>query len=190
VLAARAWHDGGMAKRYPDEVKARVLELYQQHGAAEAARLSGVPVGSVKGWAHRAGLRNGGIEQVQAAVAMRVASAAEKRAALADNLLDDAERFRTLAWAPSELIRYDGGEHGRGWVTFVLERPTPSEQLALVKAMNTALNAAQLLAGEATERHAHVAGSAEAILEAELEAELRAYQQGREDARVEAEAEG
>lgn len=35
------------------EQKAAALDLYAQHGAAEAAKATGIPSGTIKAWAHR-----------------------------------------------------------------------------------------------------------------------------------------
>ena len=46
---------GPLTMLYTDEQRAEAVDLYVKHGAAEAARLSGISNRSIRGWAKAAG---------------------------------------------------------------------------------------------------------------------------------------
>ena len=78
-------------KVYPDDVQARAVLLYLEYGAKEASRRTGVPVGTVSSWASRADVAITRERRINAHVDMLKATAEERRARLADRMLDLAE---------------------------------------------------------------------------------------------------
>lgn len=81
---------------YSDEVKARAVALARDHGPAQAARLlaaDGITAkpGTIRSWASRAGVATVAATNTRAATEVRLATAAERRARLADRLLEIAE---------------------------------------------------------------------------------------------------
>lgn len=56
------------APRHTPEQKARALELYHDHGPAEASRQTGIPKNTITSWGVRAGLHSVAPERTRAAV--------------------------------------------------------------------------------------------------------------------------
>lgn len=80
-----------MRPKYTAARKAELLALYREHGAAETARRTGVPKGTLTSLAKRAGVTSAAAETTRAATAQYVANADARRARLADRLLELAE---------------------------------------------------------------------------------------------------
>lgn len=137
-------------RRYTPDEKTHALDLYTAHGPAEAARLTGIPAPTIRSWASRNHLTDERNATVAAAVAARKLSFEERRAALADRLLAEAEVALT-----HELGRLD-----------------QADLRDLVGARTRAIHDHLLLAGEATARHEHVTVDAVDAEIARLEAEL------------------
>jgi hypothetical protein len=72
----------------------------------------------------------------RAATEAKVADAKARRAALALNLLGDAERLREQLWQPHEYIDHGGKDFVR--VTWTQPEPTPTDKLRLVQAATMA----------------------------------------------------
>ncbi|MGK2947778.1 MAG: transposase [Acidimicrobiales bacterium] len=66
-------------RTYTDEQKAEALALYASHGAAETARLTGVPEGTLQSWAHRSGVATACNENRRANVEALKTKWAERR---------------------------------------------------------------------------------------------------------------
>lgn len=87
----------GRRAPYPAETRRRALELYLEHGSAETARILKaegieVPANTVAQWGTRAGVTVTRSQNVEASIQAAVRSAAERRARMADRLLDIAEQ--------------------------------------------------------------------------------------------------
>lgn len=121
-------------RRYTDDERAAALEHYLAHGPAEASRLTGIPAATIRSWASRENLTDTRNATVAAAVAARKLTFEERRAALADRLLAEAE----IA-LEHELGRLDH-----------------ADLRDLVGARTRAIHDHLLLAGEATSRSEHV----------------------------------
>lgn len=80
-----------MKRTYTAEEKAHALELYAEHGAAEAGARTGINPNTIRSWASREHLTDPRNQRVAAAVAARKITAEQRRSDLADRLLDIAE---------------------------------------------------------------------------------------------------
>ncbi|HEX9994516.1 MAG TPA: hypothetical protein VGB14_16420 [Acidimicrobiales bacterium] len=142
--------------KYDDAVKAEALRLYATEGIAAAEQATGVPRGTLKSWASRAGVE--GCNQNPAAAAAVRATMAERRERLAEALMGDVERLRVQLFAPcveQKPIALSGGRGHPGRVEIaVVERdqPTFGEQVKIMTAIGIAVDKVQLLTGEATQR--------------------------------------
>lgn len=126
----------------PPETRARAIELAQQVGVTAAAEATGVSKGSVSMWCKEAGVQTVQSERTAKAVAAIRANAEERKARLADRLLEIAEAGtdRTL-----EIL-------------------SEAQMRDLVGAWTRAIHDAQLLSGGATSRPEH-----KSQLDAEIE---------------------
>lgn len=142
-----------MARRvYNDEEKQRALAIYETEGLAEASKRTGVPKATLSDWAQANGLRTFGAERTAAATAVRKASIDERRAALAEKLLEVAELGLDLEME----ILADGKAPLRD----------------VVGARTRAIHDLQLLSGGSTSRHEH-AGLTGEVLDAARDGALR-----------------
>lgn len=149
------------APKVSPEVKAQALALYEEHGAAEASRRTGVPENTISQWARRAGVTMTRAEKTRAATAQHVATLAERRARLAADLLDDAEKLRLSLWSSCKVHHWGStSERDRNVVTTTTEfmeheidQPTFTDQKNILLACAIAIDKSNLLSGEATSRH-------------------------------------
>lgn len=131
-----------MARRtFTDAEKAHALELYAEHGKAEAARMTGISAGTIGAWASRAGVATGAAENLRAATAVATARrtfvAEEFRARMVETLAQVAERA-----AAKELERLAGSK---------------ASLHEIVGARTRAIHDLQLLSGDPTTRTETVA---------------------------------
>lgn len=116
--------------KWSDEQREKALELCREHGPRHAARETGIPFGTISGWAKDAGVASDAT-RTQAATEVRQARWAERRAGLTD----------LLGQAAQELV----------------EKARKSEDLRAAKdamlAAAIAVDKAQLLSGGVTSRH-------------------------------------
>lgn len=154
-----------MARRaYTDDERAAALELYVEHGAAETARRTGIPDGTLQSWAHRAGLKSVATETTAVAVEAAMVSLAERKATLASDLLADAQKLRAQLFAPTTTrkpMTVSDGAHLGSHVEVVdvdLDQPTFAEQTRIMTSIAIAIDKVQILTGQATEitEHRHV----------------------------------
>jgi transposase-like protein len=77
-------------RTYTDEQKTEALELYREHGPAEAARRTSIPTKTIASWASRSKTRmdSEAPQRLQIAAAVASLVAAEKRAKIADAMWD------------------------------------------------------------------------------------------------------
>lgn len=119
--------------RHDPDTKAEALRLVAEVGPCEAARRLGIPEGTVKSWARRAGISSPNGEQTAKAVATASVAWAVRRAALVD------EMGRAATKAVARLNeRLDG------------DTTTGLRDLAVSAAVM--IDKAQLLSGQATGR--------------------------------------
>lgn len=78
-------------------------------------------------------------EMVRAATEAKKIDAKAKRAALADKLLDDAERLRLQLWLPAHVYNFGGKENTYEEAT--IDRPTFADQRNIIQAISVAANA-------------------------------------------------
>lgn len=81
---------------YSDETKTRAVALYLEHGPAEAARRmeaegTKIPQGTIRAWASHGDVATTRLENLHANTDALKATAEERRARLADRMLDLAE---------------------------------------------------------------------------------------------------
>lgn len=79
-----------MSQAYTDKQKTEALELYMEHGPAEASRQCDIPSGTIRSWAYRADLPRLRYEKTEAATKASSARAELKREELRELLLDQA----------------------------------------------------------------------------------------------------
>lgn len=145
-------------RRWTDEQRDQALALVAEVGTSEAARRTGVPIGTIGSWAHRAGVTAPDVDTTAAKTAARVATTAERRARLAENLLGDLEIIRERLTAPmtERVVRTVSLGNNAGSETEIvdveLDMPKPADQRALMAAITAGLDAIQVALGEATER--------------------------------------
>src|SRR5215207_3909618 len=86
--------------RYTPEQKADALDLLATSGAAEAARITGIPVGTIASWGSRSGVTAPPAHETAVATAARLAQWADRRAELSNRMGEVAatvvERLATV----------------------------------------------------------------------------------------------
>ncbi len=126
-----------MARRtYTPEQKADALASYVEHGAAETARRTGIPEGTLVSWAHRNGVQSVATERTQAAVQAMQAKWAERRAVMVDEI--GAVAHMALARVEQSIAK---------------ENPSGRDAKDFATTMAILVDKAQLLGGDATTRH-------------------------------------
>lgn len=153
--------------KWSDTDRAHALDLLRNGNTlADTARQTGIPKRTVSDWARAEGIETSTPQaRAKTARAREVLEAvtAEKRADLAAGLLADAQRLRAELFAPCVEKRAmavnQGGDQGQEIevAEVPLDRPTPTDQVKIMTAVAIAVDKIQLLTGEATERHEHVA---------------------------------
>lgn len=170
-----------MSRRtYTDQQRADALELYLQHGLAEAARLYSVPRGTLSSWAVRAGVQTDAAvaaaqrEQTDAARARWAEVTQEHREELAGRLLAEVHTLLDQVQEPTtyyRVVTLSGGQGAGASAAVVpvdVPHPLAKDQQARVAAVASLVEKLQLLTGQATERHD--------LGDLDLEAEVHAQQ--------------
>jgi transposase-like protein len=147
--------------RHPPERKAEALDLVAQCGAAEASRRLGIPKGTIDSWASRA--RVPAPDPNPAQIERRLATIAERKARLADELLDTCQQLKAQLFAPCvERKAMAGPKREIEIVDIHLDQPSFVDQRAIMISIAVAVDKVQILTGEATERTEHlIAGTEE-----------------------------
>ncbi len=146
---------------YTDAERAEAVELYLQHGLAEAHRRTDVSRGTLRNWAKAAGhdtaeLSARASEKTKAATEARIARMGHDKTVLAADLLADLQRLRSQLFAPcveKKIVTLSGGkDHSSGWEVAEAQRdqPTFSEQVSILTSIGIAVDKVQILTGEAT----------------------------------------
>lgn len=156
--------------RWTEQERARALGLYLEHGAAEASRRCGIPVGTIASWVSRGNNVQPRLDQLDRRAEVSTATAAELRAGLALDSYRAAGRLLRQLFEPAELVKIMALRQGPQTVGEAvrarLDEPTAGEKRHLAIAAAVLMDKGQLLSGEATARF----GKAELDLERELEA--------------------
>lgn len=150
---------------YTVEQKAEALTLYEEHGAAEATRRLDfeITAGTIRVWAHRAGLKRYSPEKTAAATEAHRLRQVEMREEVRELFLSKA--LDLLLRIDEPHIDYRGKD--ADLVTF--PKAPARECLAYMTAAATALDKYRLEMGEATARtHAKIE-----TIETEVDGELR-----------------
>lgn len=146
--------------KYSPEVKAEALGLLAEVGKAEAARRTGIPAGTIAAWGSREGVHAPADVSTTArgAAETKIATVAERKARLAEQLLDDIDRLRRDMFAPTlerKPVAVSDG-HLRGAHVEIVDvhhaTTTPGERKLTMTAIAIAVDKIQILTGEATER--------------------------------------
>lgn len=149
---------------YTAEQRARALELYRTHGAAEAERLTGIKSGTIRSWASKGGVATERREELEAGVATASLTMEARRQALASGLMDDIEHLRSQLFAPTAtnqaMVVSDGAREGSHVEVIEVKQAEPGfrDKQAAITSIAIAVDKVQLLTGAATSRTEHTAG--------------------------------
>lgn len=144
--------------QWTQDQRDEALRLLAEVGKAEASRRTGVPAGTIAAWGVRSRTRAPLPELQRKATETRLASIAERKARLAEDLLGDLEKLRAQLWAPTverKPMVVSLGKDSGSQIEIAevhLEQPTFRDQKTIVEAVALALDKVQLLTGAATER--------------------------------------
>jgi hypothetical protein len=122
-----------MASQYAPDVKAEALAVYLDHGAAEAARQTGIPNGTIRSWAHRDGVATVAAQNTRAATEAARVQWEQRRLELADEIGEAAEEALNLVDAALQ----EGDAHAAK---------------AAAVTVGVLIDKAELLSGRATKR--------------------------------------
>jgi hypothetical protein len=145
------------------EDRQHALDVYRDHGPAEAGRQTGISVKTIASWARRAGVQMSAehaVDHLQRATEINVSTLRERRARAAITLhVDGFERLFAKLWEPT-LLRHWGTEstydNGRlvGTRTVLMEHeipcPTFADQKTILSAAAIALDRSMKLTGDET----------------------------------------
>jgi hypothetical protein len=134
--------------RWTEKERAEAVRLYEQVGPAEASRRTGIPLGTVKSLASRAGVATGCIPSLVAATTVASLTLRDRRQRFAVALQDQAEKFLDHLWAPSTAFHWGTVSTQDGEVTttrtefmqHTLERPTYGDQKAIMSTICMAVD--------------------------------------------------
>ena len=116
-----------MARTYTDTQKTDAVNLYVEHGLAEAHHRTGIPKPSLRNWARAAGhdtatLGSRAASKTAAATEAKTITLEARRVVLAENLMGDVERLRMQLFAPcveKKALVVSGGMHAPGEVAVI-----------------------------------------------------------------------
>ncbi len=137
---------------YEQDEKDEALAIYAEHGPAEAAHRTGIPYNTIRQWSRVAGLtapnyKNAATPEHRKRLSILQAETAERLYVEANQLLDKMYEptVEKKAISYAALGTYEVAEIER-------DSPTFSEQKNIMTSAAIAIDKAQLLAGEATDR--------------------------------------
>lgn len=156
------------AARDPNE-KAEALRLLAEVGIGEASRRTGIPKGTIASWGHRSGVQSPDPSVTAHVVERRLMSLAERKARLAEGLMDDIERMRLDLFSGTLERKVVGGTQFRDTEIIDVHHrtTTPTERKVTIEAIAKGIETVQLLTGEATQR-IEASGGAEPAQRARL----------------------
>lgn len=131
------------------EQKAEALELYVEHGPAEAGQMTGIPSGTIRSWAHRAGMTRLRYEKTEAATTAAQARAEQKRSELRELILDQALELLHRMNAPHSDFR------GKDAQKVTWDTATSGDTRNYAIAVGTLIDKYRLEMGEVTARTYH-----------------------------------
>lgn len=145
-------------RSYTPELRRRAVDLYREHGGAEASRILAtegyeVSASLIRSWASSLGVSTERLENLPVHTAAAAATMSARRLALASGLMDDVEKLRTQIFAPTTAHTFDKDGQFR---TGQLNEPTFRDKQAILTCIAIAVDKVQLLTGEATARHEHL----------------------------------
>lgn len=161
--------------------RAEALRLLAEVGKAEAARRTGIAPGTIASWGSRTGTHAPPAAVTAVAIEARLTTIAERKARLADDLAAAAQRMLGDLYVGTVERRVVPGTAQRE-TTIVDVRhkiSTAAERRTTIEAVTKAIEAVQLLTGEATERIEQIGGgstveAAKAVLADVRERHLKA----------------
>ena len=163
------------------EERTKALELYVEHGANEASRLTGIPRVTISQWARRAGVTVTRTEQTRASIEAATLSREAKRVQMADALLVDAERLRQQLWSPAKVHHWGttSERQERGvvitsteFMEHEIDQPQFADQRQIMTAMAIAVDKSFVLAGDSVERQEITLRNGDRSLDDEVERRL------------------
>lgn len=145
-------------RSYTQAEKAEALALYETHGPRAVEAEKGIPASTVVDWARAANVRTRSVATKSDAVQASILTLAERKAALASEILDDLERLRqqlfTSCVERKPLVVSDGAREGSHVEIVDVETEQPSfvDQKAIMTSIAIGVDKVLLLTGEATSR--------------------------------------
>jgi len=144
--------------QYTREEKERALQLLADVGKAEAARLTGIPAGTISSWGVRCGVKAPPITERVEALGAAHLTMAERKQELADELLARARAM--IAQLDASMVEKkahvvsDGAREGSHIEisTVRYDRPPTGAQKQIVETIAILITQVQLLTGNATSR--------------------------------------
>ena len=113
----------------------------------------GIPNGTIRQWARRAGVTSRRAKHVEKAVEAGQLSMAQRRIQLANDLMTDVELLREQLFEPSVVHHFTSdGEFHKG----ELAEPTYSDKVRILTSIGIAVDKMQLLSGEPTSRNENI----------------------------------
>lgn len=153
---------------YSGEQRASALDLYREHGPAEASRRCGVPARTISSWAKRSGAQSDAPAKTAAAVEQAALSLEARKQELAGRLLTEIGGLldqlhqptteRKVVTLPGKILLQldEEGEPDLASAWTVAEvrrdRPTVAEQKTIMVTAAIAVDKVQVLTGGATHR--------------------------------------
>lgn len=139
-----------MPSTVPDPaLRERALAIYKEKGAAEASRETGVDRRKISMWAFRSGVASNAPTHMREAQAAAKASMEQRRAELADTLL---ERAIVEAQRLGEKVTERRVSGNGTLVTWEEPEPLPADRRNIAQTLSTLVEKSNLLSGQATER--------------------------------------
>ena len=141
-------------RRWTDDERDEALRLLAEVGQGETARRTGIPQGTIASWGKRHGVTAPPAAATAVATAAKLATIAERKAALAEGLMDDIERMRRDLFAATVERKAMAAGQMREVeiVTIKHATTTHAERRTGIEAIAKAIETVQLLTGEATAR--------------------------------------
>jgi len=142
---------------YTAEQKAEALAIVAAEGITAASRTLNIPPGTVAAWAHRNGVQSPTIEEMVKVTEASRQTVAQRKAALAETLLDHAVRIAGQLEQPAvekvvKVVGFGSGVSGTEVVEVSYERPPTADQKRIAETVGVLVAQVQLLTGEATSR--------------------------------------
>lgn len=132
-----------MARSYTQEERVEALRAYEEYGTSKAARLLGIPRGTINTWAHKAGARTERSENTRAAVEAKKTDNALRRANIASRLLDIAEGL--AAELDDSVVVYAFGGRYNDFNEAKASKPQPRDKQAILTSIAIALDKSMAL---------------------------------------------